>query len=507
MAFDLGSEKGNGMPIDKSLLEGWEGKPTRREGRTQLTGTFKASMKAALSEATGESEAAFDFRSLNSSAQTTRASSESMGARSQAGREKKTWVFLGRVSDKQKEVAETLKGRLGKVCSVAVLFSKDEGWTPYAVQYHAANRTLCDALCVALEFDPAKAELFTDSPEADESSADASEPVNDEEIFLEDEELEDVLRNLRRKKNVILTGPPGTGKTFIAEKLAAYIMTGADNASLTKIQFHPSYSYEDFVRGWRPSAEGFSVSDGVLVRIASDAADNPESQHVLVIDEVNRANVTKVFGELLSLVESTKRGPKHALTLPYGGVDGEGEESGPSFYLPDNVYIIGTMNTADRSIAMVDFALRRRFSFFYIKPAFASVKFKSHLIELGLPSTFVESLSIEMKELNDEIIRSTSLGPGYEIGHSYFLPNTAIGDRREWFEDVLSTELGPLLHEYWFENDDLASRWVERLRELHALLSPEDDSPATESEPRAADVGPSDAVMAAEMLVDPMPAA
>jgi hypothetical protein len=479
------------MAIPTALLEGWAGASTEQEGRTQLTSKFKNDMRKALAEATKESEAAFDFRSLNSSAQTTRASSESMGARSAAGREKKSWIFLGRVSEKEDAIADTLRNRLGKVCSVAILFSKAKGWAPYAVQYHPNYKALSDSLSLALGLDPTKALVFNDIAGTDDDEpTDTKALPSSDDIFLEDDEFQDILRNLKRKKNVILTGPPGTGKTFIAEKLAHHIMSGAEDASLTKIQFHPSYSYEDFVRGWRPAENGFTVADGVLVRIASDAADNPKSQHVLLIDEINRANVTKVFGELLSLVESTKRGPKFALTLPNGRQQSTETEDDSSFYLPANVHLIGTMNTADRSIAMVDFALRRRFSFFYIKPAFDSPKFQSLLCLSGLSKSFVSELATVMADLNRAIIESSALGQGYEIGHSYFVPDAIIPDPGQWFRDIVETELCPLLAEYWFEDDGVADHWSQRLRGLKPFPAEEAPIVVQDDVAVAAAVGP-----------------
>jgi 5-methylcytosine-specific restriction enzyme B len=152
------------------------------------------------------------------------------------------------------------------------------------------------------------------------------------------------------KPQIIFYGPPGTGKTYVAQRLAE-AMAGADG-HVEIVQFHPSYSYEDFVEGYRPDPErgGFRLVDGPLKRLAKRAIEHADVPHVLIIDELNRGNVAKVFGELYFLLEY--RGSK--LSLQY---------SSDPFRLPDNLFVIGTMNTADRSIALVDAALRRRFYF------------------------------------------------------------------------------------------------------------------------------------------------
>ena len=175
-------------------------------------------------------------------------------------------------------------------------------------------------------------------------------------LYLESDFLERVIKLLGQKKQVIFHGPPGTGKTFVARKLAEHL-AGAEG-SVDLVQFHPSYSYEDFVQGYRPAkdAAGFSLRDGPLLRAAKRAVDGPQGIHVLIIDEINRGNLAKVLGELYFLLEYRKE----EISLQYAD---------QPFRMPDNLWIIGTMNTADRSIALVDGALRRRF---YFVPFFPS---------------------------------------------------------------------------------------------------------------------------------------
>lgn len=456
------------LDITPTDLQGWEGDATARAGRTQLSSQFKANLKRKLARATGEEEEAFDFRSLNSSAQTTRATSESLGARGAARRRNKTWVFLARVSESEDKVKRTLFEKLGQICSVAVLFSRVSGWQAYSIMHHPLYKDLARSLAIALNVDAEKVEEFKnfDLDDLDDVAVSGEVPITlPEDVFVGDGEFEAIIRNIERKKSVILSGPPGTGKTFVADRIATALLKDVKEQSLTRIQFHPSFSYEEFVRGWRPSESGFALKDGVLLRIAMDASDDPDSRHVLIIDEINRANVTKVFGEALSLVEATKRGPMHGVSLSYAKDAEEGDTEVP-FFLPSNVYIIGTMNTADRSIAMVDFALRRRFSFFYIKPAFESEKFRAALGRSGVPTAAVDSLCSLMVQLNEAIVNDNALGKGYEVGHSYFVSRKKIEFPAQWLSDVINTEIAPLLHEYWFEDESVAESWTRQLNDL-----------------------------------------
>ena len=190
----------------------------------------------------------------------------------------------------------------------------------------------------------------------------STENILDDGCFLEREELERLIDRLRIKKNLILQGPPGTGKTWLAKRLAYALMGQRDPQRLRAVQFHPNLSYEDFVRGWRPSGDGkLSLIDGAFLEVVEDAR-NTSLPYVVVIEEINRGNPAQIFGEMLTLLEADKRYPSEALELSYRRSQNE------RVYIPSNLYVIGTMNVADRSLALVDLALRRRFAFVDLEP-------------------------------------------------------------------------------------------------------------------------------------------
>lgn len=278
--------------------------------------------------------------------------------------------------------------------------------------------------------------------------------------FLPEDVLESILSGLEHKKNVILQGPPGTGKTFVAKLLAYAMMKEEDDARIEMVQFHQSYSYEDFIQGFRPRKEqGFERRDGVFYRFCERAKRDLDRPYFFVIDEINRGNLSKIFGELMMLIEADKRGEKHRVQLTYSS-------GGEHFFIPANVHIIGTMNTADRSLAMVDYALRRRFAFFDVEPQFSESKFPKFLRQQGLKKSFSKDLCERMKALNKTIAEDPNLGKGFEIGHSYFCSGMEKGmDEKAWFNSIVEFEIGPQLREYWFDNLDEANTHIGKLTE------------------------------------------
>jgi 5-methylcytosine-specific restriction protein B len=273
-------------------------------------------------------------------------------------------------------------------------------------------------------------------------------------------EFESILELWRSKKNIILQGPPGVGKTFLARRLA-YSLIGRETPShVNMIQFHQSYSYEDFIQGYRPVENGLERRDGVFVRFCRRASLDQTSTYVFVIDEINRSNLSKVFGELLMLIESDKRGSKNSLALAYSASDDE------QFYVPPNVHILGMMNTADRSLALVDYALRRRFAFIELKPLFGSNVFIDFLVDQGADAGFVKAVVSRLDALNRDIAEDQSLGLGFMIGHSYFCGSGAAFTEKE-YEQTIKREIIPLLKEYWFDAPDRVEEWANK---LHAKI-------------------------------------
>ena len=279
------------------------------------------------------------------------------------------------------------------------------------------------------------------------------------EVFMSASRANELLDVLRRKKNIILQGPPGTGKTFIAKRLAYSCMKAKAGDRVEMVQFHQSYSYEDFIQGFRPKENGgFERRDGVFFRFCERARLAPDKSFFFVIDEINRGNLSKIFGELMMLVEADKRGDKHRVQLTYSM---EGEH----FSIPENVHIIGTMNTADRSLAMVDYALRRRFAFFQMPPQFND-KFEARLLENGnISEELAKRIVDKVTALNKAIVDDQNLGPGFEIGHSYFCTDTPEnGGEEAWYANIVDHEIGPQLQEYWFDDKSKAEAQIDLLK-------------------------------------------
>lgn len=268
-------------------------------------------------------------------------------------------------------------------------------------------------------------------------------------VFLTESEIADILKRLKAKKALILQGSPGVGKTFLAKKLAYALLQEIDPNQIEMVQFHQSYSYDDFVRGYRPDGNGsFSLKNGVFYEFCQKAINNPDQDYVFIIDEINRGNLSQIFGELLMLIESDKRGIENSISLVYQN------KNENKFYIPSNLHIIGLMNLADRSLAMVDYALRRRFAFITLQPQYESDIFKTWLVERNMNPQLVEMIIKKMKSLNHKIKEDAMLGENYQIGHSFFCPK---GDdfsnlNETWYTSIVKTEIIPLLKEYWFDN-------------------------------------------------------
>lgn len=353
--------------------------------------------------------------------------------------------------------------------------------------YHHAHRPKLVEMCL----DPAARERYlrdglpseeaeslfvreddgSDTDSGDEDYVEGSEvwPIFDREnelakLFVDEAWFDHVIELLRKKKNIVLAGAPGTGKTFIASRLAYAILGRKDPNRVRMIQFHQSFSYEDFVMGYRPcGGGGFELRNGLFYEFCEKASSDPEHPYFLIIDEINRGNLSKIFGELMMLIEHDKRDPAYAVKLAYAN------PTDPSFFVPSNLHIIGSMNTADRSLALVDYALRRRFAFIEMKPGFSHSNFESWQGEVAMLSpAWIELIVTRMESLNAEIANdSYNLGPGYCIGHSFFVPSGKIEDPAGWYRDVVEFEIFPLLQEYWI---DTPGKAVEHRKSLLANL-------------------------------------
>ena len=298
--------------------------------------------------------------------------------------------------------------------------------------------------------------LKTEEIEAGELEIVGLQPYSIEDViasgvFLTKVEIEQIIERLQDKKSIIIQGPPGVGKTFVAQKIAFALMQEKDPKRLEFIQFHQSYSYDDFIRGYRPNPDisgSFKLINGIFFEFCQKAINDPDQEYVFIIDEINRGNLSQIFGELLMLIEQDKRGEEYSLPLIYHG------ENEPRFYVPNNLYLIGLMNLADRSLAMVDFALRRRFGFIDLSPQFERNSFVNWLTNRSMKPELIQLIQSKFSTLNRVILEDPLLGENYQIGHSYFCPN---GDdfselSIDWYKNIIKTEIVPLLKEYWFDN-------------------------------------------------------
>ena len=298
-------------------------------------------------------------------------------------------------------------------------------------------------------FTPDELDDVDTQPEVDYPEYSSADFLSD--VYMSEQDYETLVNVLKMKKNIILQGAPGVGKTFTAKRLA-YSIIGAKNPDRVQmIQFHQSYSYEDFIEGYRPTENGFTIKKGSFYKFCKLSEDDDENDYFFIIDEINRGNLSKIFGELFMLIEKDKRGIE--LQLLY---------SDENFSVPPNVYIIGMMNTADRSLAMLDYALRRRFSFFTMKPGFNTIGFQTY--QDSLKSDAFKKLISCIKQLNSKIAADISLGEGFCIGHSYFCGLTAKTATVRTLTSIIEYELIPLLKEYWFDEPEKIIDWSDRLR-------------------------------------------
>lgn len=271
------------------------------------------------------------------------------------------------------------------------------------------------------------------------------------EVYMHEQKFDMLSALLRENKNLILQGAPGVGKTFAARRLAYAMMGEKDDSRVKLVQFHQNYSYEDFVMGYRPDGSGFKLTTGIFYNFCREAQKDPNREYFFIIDEINRGNLSKIFGELLMLLEKDYRGTE--ISLAYNG---------EPFSVPENLYLIGMMNTADRSLAIMDYALRRRFKFYDMHPAFGSEGFQTY--QKCLDSVLFDALIEQIKSLNREIAEDASLGRGFCIGHSYFCGRTPQTCTEEWMYMVVEYDILPMLREYWFDEPEKVQKWEERLR-------------------------------------------
>lgn len=272
------------------------------------------------------------------------------------------------------------------------------------------------------------------------------------DVFMTEDNLDGLEKLLRHKMNIIFKGSPGVGKTYVADRLAYVMMEEQDGSRIHFVQFHQNYSYEDFIEGYRPNedGDGFKIVKGPFLKFCDKARNDSERPYFFIIDEINRGNMSKIFGELMMLIEADKR--DKSINLLY---------SNRSFSVPSNLYIIGTMNTADRSLAMIDYALRRRFAFYELKPAFELESFNKY-IQTYENTELLQNFVEEIKYLNTSI--HSSLGSGFEIGHSYFTDAAIQENTKERLGEILEYEIKPQLEEYWFDDLQRVNLAYEKLR-------------------------------------------
>lgn len=338
-----------------------------------------------------------------------------------------------------------------------------EGMHPYvedtdngfdAIRADESTAEYFKMVSTSLDLIPKRTTITTDAQEEQENQEEQEEAIEGytkedflEEVFVESKQYDDIVNLLKRKKNIILQGAPGVGKTFAATRLAYSLIQRKDNNRVRLVQFHQSYSFEDFVVGYKPTETGFKIEYGPFYSFCQVASLDPANDYYFIIDEINRGNLSRIFGELLMLIENTKRGKE--ATLLY---------TKEPFSVPENLHIIGLMNTADRSLAMIDYALRRRFSFYTIDTAFGKDVFNKQIALINNPK--VDKLISTLISLNAEIENDDNLGKGFKIGHSYLCVKNA---KDSDLMDIVNYEIIPLLEEYWYDEPSQVEKWSKEL--------------------------------------------
>lgn len=269
------------------------------------------------------------------------------------------------------------------------------------------------------------------------------------EVFMDEEVLDDIIFNLEQKKNIILQGPSGVGKTFIAKRICYFHQGNRDNSNIEMVQFHEYYTYEEFVRGYRRGKNGEDyIKNGIFYDFIKKAQTYPEHKHYFIIDEINRGNLNKIFGELTMLIENNKRGKENSIKLLYSECD-------ESFYIPENVYIIGTLNTSDNTLKDISYPLRRRFGFIDIDPVFENMDLRNYLGNcIGVE--MADKVVCKMMYLNKTIEEDNKLGKRYKIGQSYFMINEKVDEYQvySWYRQVIKRDIEPLIREYMIDKDE-----------------------------------------------------
>lgn len=466
------------LPSVKAVLENLTIKKAGK--RPQLTNEQKTNFANTIASILGVDPKFVDIRTLSDEKQTSRSISESNGAIRNASIPIIERIFVMRCTGSKETFAKISKymdDNVHRAGGLALQIGLDPDWKVLKIYYTKEKEGNGKKLAQYFEVPFTDVHLVTgySNENSQISSAVITGKTLEEDIYINPSLNSKILGELMRKQCVILQGPPGTGKTTLAKNIGRNFI-GA-NGEIASLQFHAGFSYDDFVQGWRPSEDKFELCDGHFIEFCDDAATNPEKKYLMIIDEINRGNVSAIFGECFSLIESTKRGPQHEVTLAYREPDSEKRE----FYVPANVYLIGTMNTADRSLAIVDYALRRRFSFIDLPPAYGDSEFLKFLERRGLSREFIAKLADRMTRLN-KIIREEyrSLGPGFEIGHSYFCAETSPESDVEWFNNIVEHEIAPLLLEYWYDDPDTARSLIADILMDSKSVDAESTSPTRE---------------------------